>query len=300
MSTQRHREDHDRDEQRREEEVGLAAELVGGAPAHRDRRDREQQTEEHRARVAHEDPRRAEVVRAGSPTHIADRDDRDERRDVRAVEQTGLQQPVGVEEQREPGDDDDPGGEPVETVDQVDRVGEHHDRDAPSRTPPGRATGRCSRSSRTGRGSTASSRRTARAGCPRAPGRRPSPAATPRGRRRPRRRTNITPAASRSPSGSDDAVEHLVELVELRRGRERGAEPDEHRRAAERRRRVRVDATAGRACAIAPMRGASRRTRNVQTNVTSAPTADDQVAEHGSAHPHRVPGDSGATARGRE
>ena len=40
----------------------------------------------------------------------------------------GLEQPVGVEEQRGPGDDHDARGEAVEAVDEVDRVGEHHDR----------------------------------------------------------------------------------------------------------------------------------------------------------------------------
>ena len=49
--------------------------------------------------------------------------------DVRALEQPGLEQPVGVEEQREAGDRGDPGREAVEAVDEVHRVGQDHDAD---------------------------------------------------------------------------------------------------------------------------------------------------------------------------
>ena len=45
------------------------------------------------------------------------------------LEEAVLEQPVGVEEQRGAGDDHDARGEAVEPVDEVDRVGEHHDHD---------------------------------------------------------------------------------------------------------------------------------------------------------------------------
>ena len=76
------------------------------------------------------------MIRAGlklcgrNPTQIADGDHGDERRDVRALEQPGLEQPVGVEEERGAGDEHDARREPVEAVDEVDRVGEHDDHDA--------------------------------------------------------------------------------------------------------------------------------------------------------------------------
>ena len=76
-------------------------------------------------------------------------------------------------------------------------------------------------------------------------------------------------------------VEHLAELVELRRGGERGAEPHEHRRAPERAAWASCGPSAGPGCAIAPMRGAIRRTRNVRDERDErADPADEQVAEH--------------------
>ena len=75
----------DRDREGREEEVRVAREREVGAPADRDRRDREQHPEEQRARVAHDDLRGMPVERQEADAH-ADRDDRDERRDVVAAE----------------------------------------------------------------------------------------------------------------------------------------------------------------------------------------------------------------------
>ena len=69
-------------------------------------------------------------------------------------------------------------------------------------------------------------------------------------------------------------VEHLVELVHLRRDRHRGEEADEHRRAAERRRRLRVHVprvTDG--ATTAPSRIASNRTSGVSASVTASATA---------------------------
>ena len=58
------------------------------------------------------------------PDADADRDHRDQRGDVRALEEPVVEQPVGVEEQRGARDDHDARGEAVEAVDEVDRVGE--------------------------------------------------------------------------------------------------------------------------------------------------------------------------------
>ena len=61
-------------------------------------------------------------------------------------------------------------------------------------------------------------------------------------------------------------VEHLVELVDLRRHRHRDEEPDEHRRAAERRRRLRVHARAG----IGDRADARRSAHRERPNATTA------------------------------
>lgn len=106
----------------------VCVERVGGAPAHGDRHRGEQQTEEHRARVAHEDPRRVEVVRQ-EPGTDAHGDRGHERRHVRALEQTGFEETVGVQEDRGAGDEHDPAGQAVEAVDQVDRVRQDHHRE---------------------------------------------------------------------------------------------------------------------------------------------------------------------------
>ena len=90
----------------REEEVRVAREREVGSAADRDRRHREQHAEEQRARVAHDDLRGMPVERQEPDAH-ADRDDRDERRDVVAAEIAGLEQPVGEQEQRAAGDRDD-------------------------------------------------------------------------------------------------------------------------------------------------------------------------------------------------
>ena len=103
----RHAEDHDRDEQRREEEVGLAAELVVRAPADRDRGGREQQPEEQRAGVAHEDPGRVEVVGQEPDADARPRSPRRAGAMFEPSRKPGLEQPVGVEEQRGAGDDHD-------------------------------------------------------------------------------------------------------------------------------------------------------------------------------------------------
>ena len=121
-------EDHDRDEQRCVEEVGVRAVLVVRPPADGDRGDGEQQPEEQRAGIAHEDPSRVEVV-GQEPDADPDRDHRDQRRDVRALEEAVLEESVRVEEQRGARDDHDARGEAVQTVDEVDRVGEDDDDD---------------------------------------------------------------------------------------------------------------------------------------------------------------------------
>ncbi len=91
-------EDQDRDQQRTEEEERVAREGVVGPSADRDRRDREQHAQEESTRVAHHDLRRMPVERQEAEAHT-DRDDRDERPDVRTVDEVLLEQPVGEQEQ---------------------------------------------------------------------------------------------------------------------------------------------------------------------------------------------------------
>jgi hypothetical protein len=57
-----HAQDEERDQQRGEEEVGLAAELVGGATPDGDGGRGHQESQEHRTAVAHEHLGRVEVV----------------------------------------------------------------------------------------------------------------------------------------------------------------------------------------------------------------------------------------------
>ena len=72
--------------------------------------------------VAHEDPRRVEVV-GQEPEADAEHDDRDQRADVRLGQQAELVEALAVEEERARRDGDDAGGQPVEPVDEVDGVG---------------------------------------------------------------------------------------------------------------------------------------------------------------------------------
>jgi hypothetical protein len=124
----RHSEDHQRDRQGREVEVRLTTERVGGPAPDGDRRRRQQQAEEHRSGVAHEDTSRVEVVRE-EPDADADGDGRHQRPHVRALEQTRLEQPIGVQEHRRARDHHDAAGQPVEPVDQVDGVRHDDDRE---------------------------------------------------------------------------------------------------------------------------------------------------------------------------
>ena len=120
----RHAEDDERDEQRGEEEVGLPGERlvrIGPAADHGGRR-RHQQPEQQRAGVAHEDPRRVEVVGQEAEAD-AEHDDGHERADVGLRQQAELVEPLAVEEERARRDGDDAGGEAVEPVDEVDGVG---------------------------------------------------------------------------------------------------------------------------------------------------------------------------------
>ena len=181
----RHPEDQQRDRERSEEEVRLADELLVervGAAADDARRDGEQQPEQQRAAVAHEDPRRVEVVRQEPDAH-ADGDDRHERADVPDVEHVAVDQLLAVEEERAGTDRHDAGRQAVEAVDEVDRVWSSRAATAPSRAgaSPARA-GSVRR--RTAPGTRTSSRRTARARVRRARCRPPWPAATGRGCRR--------------------------------------------------------------------------------------------------------------------
>ena len=111
--------------ERGEEEERLADERLAGrvgAAADDARRHRHQQPEQQGAAVAHEDPRRVEVVRQ-EPEAEPDGDDRHHRPEVRLGEQVEVGEPLGVEEERAGADGDDAGGQPVEAVDEVDRLG---------------------------------------------------------------------------------------------------------------------------------------------------------------------------------
>ena len=95
---------------------------IGAASDHRRRR-RHQQPEQQRARVAHEDPRRVEVVGQEAEAD-AEHDDGHERADVGLRQQPELVEALAVEEERAGRDGDDAGGETVEAVDEVDGVGQ--------------------------------------------------------------------------------------------------------------------------------------------------------------------------------
>ena len=125
---QRDAEDQQRDGQRREEEVGLADELLAegvGASSDHARRHGQQQPEEQCAPIAHDDARRVEVVGEESDAH-AHGDDGEQRADVAHVEQIAVGEFLAVEEERERRDRNDSGGEPVEPVDQIDCLRHAH------------------------------------------------------------------------------------------------------------------------------------------------------------------------------
>ena len=241
VSSERHAQDHDRDEQRGEEEERLTAELSPpcGPPT--------VIVVTAMSRPRNIAPASPMKIRAGlklwgrNPTRHPTTIIATSGADVRALEQAGLEQAVGVEEQREPAIATIPAARPsrpsirlialassttASTVTQRREVGRQHDvlvarernaevehRHAEQRQDAARS----------------------------APDRRSSPAATPRGRRRSRRPTNITPAASRSAERLRRAVEHLVELRDLRR--------DAHRDERTRRTSPRRRASASGSCA---------------------------------------------------
>ena len=92
-----------------------------------DRRGGQQQADEHRPGVAHEDPGRIEVMRQEAEAG-ADENRDDERGEVRIGLRRGVaRQPVGVDEERASADGHDSGCEPVEPVDEVHGVDGHED-----------------------------------------------------------------------------------------------------------------------------------------------------------------------------
>ncbi len=114
-------EDHERDQQRREEEVGVAG-GVRGAPTHDGGRSGHEQPEEERAGIAHEDASGVEVVRQEADADPAG-DRRDEGTDRVRREQPEMFELDAVDTERAGRDRDGAGGEAVEAVDQVDRIG---------------------------------------------------------------------------------------------------------------------------------------------------------------------------------
>ena len=109
-------EDRDREHEQRQQEDHRRRRLQESL--HRD--GREQETEHERARVAHEDPRREEVV-----AEEADAGSGDDRGEDRRV---GLAEREGEDRERDAGDPADAGGKAVHPVEEVDHV---HHRDDP-------------------------------------------------------------------------------------------------------------------------------------------------------------------------
>ena len=116
-------EDEQRQDEWGEEEVRLTDEaLIGvGATADHARGDGHQQAEEESPAVTHEDARRTEVVREEAHAQ-ADGDDRDEWSEVGRVQQIEVGQLLAVEEEGASTDGDDPGSQPVQAIDEVDRL----------------------------------------------------------------------------------------------------------------------------------------------------------------------------------
>ena len=106
------------DQQGRVERVGAGDRAVG-----------EQQAEQHRADVAHEDPGRVEVVRQEPDAHAGQQRRRHRGQRLRGAAD-GLDQRVGVHQEGQRGHGHDAGREPVQAVDEVDGVhGDHHEQD---------------------------------------------------------------------------------------------------------------------------------------------------------------------------
>ena len=116
-----HEQRHDDGDRDRREVAPARRERV--APHARDRGDRQEHAEQHRARVPHEDLRRDRSSTGG--TRRRARGDRRQERGGRGVAEQALG-PDHVDEERDGRDRDHPGGEPVEAVDEVDGV--HHER----------------------------------------------------------------------------------------------------------------------------------------------------------------------------
>ena len=113
-------EDEQRKEQGRVEEVRLAAHSLG-SPTDLHRGRGHQQPEEQRPGVTHEHPGGIEVVWQEADADPAG-DHSDERPEVGGLQHAELDEPQPVDGERTRGDGDDAGREPVQPVDEVDRV----------------------------------------------------------------------------------------------------------------------------------------------------------------------------------
>ena len=231
--------------------VGAAADDAGA--------DRHQQAEQQRAAVAHEDPRRVEVVRQEADAH-PDGDDRDAagRCSATTAGRARVGQPQAVDEERQRADRDDAGGEPVETVDQVDRLGhaeQPHDGDQQD---PVVADGR--RRRRTAGGSRTSSRRSTSAlpATPIVPITLAGAEISRMSSNRPT--TNINDAASNTPRGSSLRAKIVSKLIHQPRHAHGHDEADEHRDPADVGRRRRCGPAARPARQPSPIRRARRPT----------------------------------------
>ena len=135
----RHTQDEERNEEGRQEEVGLTRGVGGrvgvGAAPHHAGRHRHEQAEQQSSAVAHEDLGRIEVVRQEADAHT-ESDDGDERADVGLQQRTQVVEAAAVEEEGGRRDGHDAGGQAIQAVDQVDGLGHaDHPEDRDERDP---------------------------------------------------------------------------------------------------------------------------------------------------------------------
>ena len=171
------------------------------------------------------------------------------------LEEAGLEQPVGEQEQRGAGDRDDARGQTVEAVDEVDRVREQHD---PQRGDERREVGRehdhtvWNRLNGMRKKNITTPNTDSRLAASTCPASFAGGDTSMRSSSAPMREHHARAEHQADRLGVVD--EHLVELVHLRRDGHRGEEADEHRRAAERRRRAPCARGARRTTARRPRR----------------------------------------------
>ena len=203
-----------------------------------------------------------------------------EGREVRALEEAVVEQLVGIQEQRGPRDDHDARGEAVEPVDEVDGVGEDHDRDhRDERREVGREHDDVGARERDVEEQHRDAEQRQQAPGQHHPGdlgrRRHVPEVVERaGGEHHARRQDHARRLGR-------AVEHLPELRDLRRHADRDEEADEHRRAAELGDRRRVHVACRRDLDRADAEGELPHQRGSDERRRARDGEDDRVPAHG-------------------